>query len=97
MSRPPDGPDFSLAVQGQPAILVKEVTTEVLVADGDTTVLGGVFATEQSFNQSRVPGLHKIPLVGLLFKNSNESLDRTELLVFITPHIIGRTVVASEE
>ena len=68
----------------------------MLVADGDTTVLGGVFSLEESFSQGRVPGLHKIPLLGYLFKNSNESRVRNELLVFITPHIIGRTVADNQ-
>jgi type IV pilus assembly protein PilQ len=84
--------DFSQLIQGNPAIQIKEVATQVLVADGDTTVLGGVFSLEESFSQGRVPGLHKIPLLGYLFKNSNQSRTRNELLVFITPHIIGRTV-----
>jgi type IV pilus assembly protein PilQ len=87
--------DFSQLVQGQPAIQIKEVTTEVLVANGDTTVLGGVFSTEESFSQGRVPGLHKIPLLGYLFKNSNENTTRNELLVFITPHIVNDTSLAA--
>ena len=89
-------PDFSVLIQGNPAIQIKEVTTQVLVADGDTTVLGGVFSLEESFSQSRVPGLHKIPLLGNLFKNSNDSTTRNELLVFITPHIVGRTVSSNQ-
>ena len=87
--------DFSQLIQGNPAIQIKEVATQVLVADGDTTVLGGVFALEESFSQGRVPGLHKIPLLGYLFKNSNESRTRNELLVFITPHIISRSVASN--
>ncbi|MFT5685615.1 MAG: type IV pilus assembly protein PilQ, partial [Myxococcota bacterium] len=89
-------PDFSTLIQGNPAIQIKEVSTQVLVADGDTTVLGGVFSMEESFSQGRVPGLHKIPLLGYLFKNSNEARTRNELLVFITPHIIGRTVASNQ-
>ncbi|MEC7986560.1 MAG: type IV pilus secretin PilQ, partial [Myxococcota bacterium] len=53
-------PDFSQLVQGQPAIQIKEAQTEVLIADGDTTVIGGVFASENSMSQDKVPGLHKI-------------------------------------
>lgn len=87
--------DFSQLVQGQPAIQIKEVTTEVLVANGDTTVLGGVFSTEESFSQDRVPGLYKIPLLGYLFKNSTNNTTRNELLVFITPHIVNDTTLAS--
>jgi type IV pilus assembly protein PilQ len=84
-------PDFSNLVQGQPAIQVKEAKTSVLVADGDTTVIGGVFASETAFSQDRVPGFSKIPLLGYLFKNSSDTLTRNELLVFITPHIVTRT------
>lgn len=82
--------DFSVQVQGQPAIQIKEASTEVLVANGDTTVIGGVFATEESENQSRVPGFSKIPLLGYLFKNSNRNTTRNELLVFITPHVVAQ-------
>ena len=82
--------DFSQLVQGNPAIQTKEVSTELLVADGDTTVMGGVFSTVHSFSQDRVPGFSKIPLIGYLFKNSAESLQRNELLVFLTPHIVTR-------
>lgn len=82
--------DFSQLVQGQPAIQTKEVTTELLVADGDTTVMGGVFSTEHSYSQDRVPGFSKIPLIGYLFKNSAEAINRNELLVFLTPHIVSR-------
>jgi type IV pilus assembly protein PilQ len=82
--------DFSQLVQGNPAIQTKEVATELLVADGDTTVMGGVFSTEHSYSQDRVPGFSKIPLVGYLFKNSAEALSRNELLVFLTPHIVTR-------
>ena len=89
--------DFSQVVQGNPSILIKEIATEVLVADGDTTVLGGVMATEESGNQDRVPLLSKIPLIGYLFKNSSESLTHNELLVFITPHIIERTAIPNSQ
>ena len=48
-------PDFSQTVQGQPAIQIKEAETELLVADGDTTVIGGVFSTEEAESVNRVP------------------------------------------
>ncbi|MBO86655.1 MAG: hypothetical protein CL927_14975 [Deltaproteobacteria bacterium] len=82
--------DFSQLVMGNPAIQTKEVATELLVGDGDTTVMGGVFSTEHSYSQDRVPGFSKIPLIGYLFKNSAEALSRNELLVFLTPHIVTR-------
>lgn len=81
-------PDFGNAVQNQPAISTKEITTRVLVPDGDTAVLGGVYATTESMSISRVPGLGSIPIIGYLFKNSNKNRSQNEMLVFITPHII---------
>jgi type IV pilus assembly protein PilQ len=83
-------PDFSTTVQGRPAIAKKELTTKVLVLDGDTAVLGGVYATEESWSQERVPGLGSIPLLGYLFKNSSTSHRQNEMLVFITPRIVAQ-------
>lgn len=80
--------DFSQLVQGNPAIQIKEIETSLLIDDGATTVIGGVFATEESGNITRVPGLHKIPLLGLMFKNSTYAQSRNELLVFITPQVV---------
>ena len=59
-----------------------------------STVLGGVYSTEENINRGSVPGLSKIPLLGYLFRNYSESVTRNELLVFITPHIIRRTTLA---
>jgi len=83
--------DFSNTVQGQPALVVKEASTELLISDGDTTVIGGVFATEYAESSARVPFLSRIPLLGLLFKNSTKSESRNEMLVFVTPRIVTRT------
>ena len=82
-------PDFSQTVQGRPAIAKKELETKVLVLDGDTAVLGGVYATEESWSQERVPGLGSIPLLGYLFKNSSTANRQNEMLVFITPRIVA--------
>ncbi len=81
-------PDFGNTVQGNPAILTKELETSVLVNDGDTTVLGGVYATSETSNTKRVPFLGSIPFIGSLFKNSFKERTQTEMLVFITPHIV---------
>ena len=70
---------------------MKEIETEVLVADGDTAVLGGVFSTEEAFSQERVPGLGSIPLLGYLFKNSLTTNRTNEMLVFITPRVVPDT------
>lgn len=83
-------PDFSQNVAGQPAIEVKEASTEVMVKDGDTTVLGGVYTLNEFESEKGLPGLSKIPFLGWLFKNSTERSERKELLVFITPHVISQ-------
>lgn len=88
-------PDFSQAVNGQPAIEVKEASTEVMVRDGETTVLGGVYTLNESESTSALPGLGKIPFLGWLFKSNTIRSDRKELLVFITPHVVGRNKVAA--
>jgi type IV pilus assembly protein PilQ len=81
-------PDFGQQVQGQPAILTKQIHTRILVADGDTAVLGGVYTTSESWAQSRLPLLGKIPIIGYLFKNSSVKNEQQEMIVFITPHIV---------
>jgi type IV pilus assembly protein PilQ len=91
-----DRADFSVLVQGQPAISIKQVQTELMVQDGDTTVIGGVFATEESGSKRMVPGFSKIPLLGFLFKSSVYNSNRNELLVFVTPRVVTRGIVASE-
>ena len=55
-------------------------------------MLGGVFATDESWSQTRVPGFWRIPLIGYLFRNSAQVINRNELLVFITPHIVTRAL-----
>ncbi len=81
-------PDFGQLVQGQPAVQIKEAQTELLVADGDTTVIGGVFSTEDARSTSRVPFFSRIPLLGMLFRNSSRTVSRNEMLVFVTPRIV---------
>jgi type IV pilus assembly protein PilQ len=81
-------PDFGGAVRGLPTIQIKEAETTVMVADGDTTVIGGVYNFEESIAKQMVPGLGRIPVLGWLFKTSTKREDRRELLVFITPTIV---------
>jgi type IV pilus assembly protein PilQ len=83
-----DRPDFANQVNGNPAILTKSITTRVLVPDGDTAVLGGVYATTETWATSRVPLLGSIPIIGYLFKNSSKEREQNEMLVFITPRIV---------
>ncbi len=82
-------PDFSQTVQGQPAIQIKEASTGALVENGDTTVIGGVYAFETAESNQRVPLLSKIPLIGYLFKAKGTNISRNEMLVFVTPHVLS--------
>ncbi|MFI4937733.1 MAG: type IV pilus secretin PilQ [Candidatus Berkiellales bacterium] len=73
---------------GVPAINMREMHTKVLVADGETVVLGGIYQQNQIKNKMRVPFLGKVPLLGWLFKNEIQSDQRNELLIFVTPNVI---------
>ena len=80
--------DFSRTVNGTPTILRKSIETQVLVRDGGTAVLGGVYVTNSSTGQTGVPFLANLPLVGFLFRNNTKQDKNVELLIFITPRII---------
>jgi type IV pilus assembly protein PilQ len=77
-------------VQGAtaPGINTKEAKTKLLVRDGETTVIGGIFVEDTSDSESGIPYLRKIPYLGQLFKSSTKSDNRSELLIFITPRIV---------
>lgn len=83
-----DQADFGNLVNGIPPIITQKAKTTVLVRDGGTSVIGGIYRAEDSFTQSRTPGLHKIPLLGYLFKNSQKTRTNRELLIFLTPRIV---------
>jgi type IV pilus assembly protein PilQ len=71
-----------------PAIDTKEAKTKLLVRDGETTVIGGVFVETENFGEAGVPLLRSIPIIGHLFKSTSRSTTKAELLVFITPRIV---------
>jgi type IV pilus assembly protein PilQ len=75
---------------GQPSISKREAETEVLVKDGDTTVIGGIYTRQTSQQTAAVPWLSKIPVLGFFFKSTTNQDDHTELLIFITPRILNR-------
>jgi type IV pilus assembly protein PilQ len=88
-------PDFvNVGARGDPTILKKEAKTEMLVRDGDTAVIGGIYTRNTGVAYTKVPWFAEIPILGWLFKNRRENDDRTELLIFITPRIVNRAVVA---
>jgi type IV pilus assembly protein PilQ len=81
-------------VTGGIIILTSEVNTTLLVKDGETVVIGGVIRSKDGRVERKVPLLHAIPLLGHLFSYSVKTLDKTELLVFVTPHVIPASVAA---
>jgi type IV pilus assembly protein PilQ len=80
--------DFTRTVNGTPTIVRKALDTQVLVRDGGTAVLGGVYITNNSTGTTGVPFLSKIPLLGFLFRNKTKQQSNAELLIFITPHVL---------
>jgi type IV pilus assembly protein PilQ len=81
-------PDFSRSVNNIPPIDTQRAITQVLVSDGDTTVIGGIYVSREQANQERTPALHRIPLLGWLFKRDGITDESRELLIFITPRIV---------
>jgi type IV pilus assembly protein PilQ len=80
-------PDFSRSVNGIPPINTQRANTQVLVTDGQTTVIGGIFVSQEQSLNDRTPGLSQIPLIKWLFRRDQVSDQSTELLIFITPKI----------
>ncbi|GEM_PF-570530 len=80
---------------GSPAIAKNQAQTETLVKDGQTLVLGGIYTITKSNTQSRIPYLHRIPVIGNAFKNNQVRDSRKELLVFVTPRIVRLPEMAS--
>jgi type IV pilus secretin PilQ/predicted competence protein len=81
-------PDFSRAINGIPPIDTQRALTQVLVGDGDTTVIGGIYVSREQASTDRTPGLHRLPLLGWLFQRNEFSDESRELLIFITPKIM---------
>ena len=77
---------------GVPSINTKKVDTQVLVDNGGTVVIGGVYTQDESDSTSKVPGLGDIPILGWMFKNNTRAKSKKELLVFITPKILKDTL-----
>ena len=75
-----------------PSINTKQITTNVLVQNGGTVVIGGIYSQEQNDATSKVPLFGDLPYVGFLFRNNSKQDDRTELLIFISPRIMKNTL-----
>lgn len=91
-----DAPDFSVASStgGIPAISKNEVNAKVLVADGETIVIGGVYSNTQSKSVDKVPFLGDLPFIGRVFKRDLVQDRKAELLVFLTPRIMNNQAIA---
>jgi type IV pilus assembly protein PilQ len=83
-----EAPDFSRAINGIPPIDSQNARTQVLVNNGETTVIGGIYVSREQTSQDRTPGLYRIPLLGWLFQRNELSDESRELLIFITPRIM---------
>jgi type IV pilus assembly protein PilQ len=73
---------------GIPSVDTKKVNTQVLVDNGDTIVLGGIFEQETRNTTTKVPFLGDLPFVGILFRKTERIENKTELLIFVTPKIV---------
>jgi type IV pilus assembly protein PilQ len=78
-----------------PAIDTKNVQTQVLVENGGTVVLGGIYEQQDRTTVTKVPFFGDLPVVGWLFKNESKINDRTELIIFITPRVISERMNAA--
>jgi len=83
-------------VQGSeyPSIDTKNVATQIMVNNGDTAVIGGIYQETVNNNVTKVPFLGDIPILGYLFKQTSKDIEKTELLIFLTPRVVKESVTA---
>jgi type IV pilus assembly protein PilQ len=82
------GSTVAVGVGSAPSINTKKAKTKVLVKNGETTVIGGIFIETEIESEAGIPLLRSIPILGHLFKSTNKRKDKTELMIFITPRIV---------
>jgi type IV pilus assembly protein PilQ len=88
-----DEPDFTrTSARGDPTILKREAETDLLVTDGHTAVIGGIFTRNSGRNVDQVPFFGDIPILGVLFQRRRVRDERNELLIFLTPRIVNRAL-----
>jgi type IV pilus assembly protein PilQ len=78
------------SIEGVPGTDKKEAKTDVIIKDGETIVIGGIYKINTTESETGVPGLMKIPILGWLFRNTKEEVTTAELLMFITPRIVQK-------
>jgi type IV pilus secretin PilQ/predicted competence protein len=83
-----ESPDFTRAINGIPPIDSQNANTQVLVNNGETTVIGGIYVSREQAQAGRTPGLYRLPLLGWLFQRNSITDESRELLIFITPRIM---------
>ena len=77
-----------------PAIDTKNVTTQIAVNNGDTAVIGGIYEETVNNDVTKLPFLGDLPVLGYLFKTTNKNIEKTELLIFLTPRVVKESVTA---
>ncbi len=87
-----DNPDYTRSILGVPPIDTREINTSVLVDNGETVVLGGVFERTHSTSSERIPFFGDLPYIGFMFKQKAKVDNNTELLIFVTPKILKETL-----
>lgn len=80
--------DLGPVINDQPSFLQRTIRSTVAVQSGETIVLGGLIRENQNRGESGVPGLYKLPVVGKLFGQATDRLDRAELVVLLTPRAV---------
>ena len=89
-----NAPDTSLlGAGGQPSIDKNEATTEILLSDGETAVIGGILVIDRGYTIQKVPFFGDLPLIGWLFREKSSRDNKTELLIFITPKVIKQEAI----
>jgi type IV pilus assembly protein PilQ len=89
-----NAPDTSLlGASGQPSIRKNEATTEILLSDGETAVIGGILIVDRGQTTTKVPFFGDLPLIGWLFKSKTMREDKKELIIFITPRVVRQEVI----
>ncbi len=83
-----NSPDFSNRVGDVPAVNTQRAQTKILIGDGGTTVIGGIFTVNEASSEQGVPWFRKIPVFGWMFKTRNITNENRELLIFLTPKIL---------
>jgi len=89
--------DFTnTGARGDPSIQRKEAKTTMLVNDGETSVIGGIYTRNTGVSYAKVPWLADIPILGFFFRNRRENDDRSEVLIFLTPRITNKALLTCE-